>query len=102
MSLSLKPKSICIPSENVIAREIGDDILIVPIVAGMVDGDDSLYTLNPTARAIWNHLDGKNTLEQVIKILSQSYETPGDEIKEDVYGFIQEMIDRTILTIIPE
>jgi len=102
MSFSLKPKSICSPSENVIAREISGEILIVPIIAGMVDGDDALYTLNPTAKAIWNHLDGKNTVEQVIKIISQSYETPGNEIKEDVYGFIQEMIDRSILTIIPE
>ena len=97
MSIELSKGSICEPSENVIAREIEGEILIIPIVGGMVEGDDAIYTLNPTAHAIWNQLDGKNTLEEVVKILSESIESEGDEIKEDVYGLVEEMIELSIL-----
>lgn len=99
MPIDLKPESICVPSEDVIAREIEGEMLIVPIVAGMVHGDDALYTLSPTADRIWKHLDGKNSLEDIINILSQAYEGGYDEIKEDVLGFVNEMVDLSIIKI---
>jgi hypothetical protein len=97
MSIELSKGSICEPSENVIAREIEDEILIIPIVGGMVEGDDAIYTLNSTAQAIWNLLDGKNTLEEVVKILSESIPSEEDVIEKDVFGFVEEMINLSIL-----
>lgn len=100
MPIALKPETVCIPSEDVIAREIEGEILLVPIVAGMVHGDDALYTLSPTAKRIWEHLDGKNTLEDIINILSQAYEGGHDEIEEDVLGFVREMVDLSIIKVL--
>ena len=100
MAINLNLKSICLPSENVIAREIGDELLIVPLVAGMVDGDDALYTLSPTAQMIWKHLDGKNTLQDIIEVLSLSFDEENDEISKDVFGFITEMNEYEIISVI--
>ena len=47
------------PSEDVVAREIEGELIIVPLVAGIGDMEDELYTLNETGRAIWDRLDGK-------------------------------------------
>jgi hypothetical protein len=100
VSISVKLNSICLPSEDVIAREIGDEMLIVPLVAGIVDADDALYTLNPTAHMIWNYLDGKKTLQEIIDILSRNHDASYEEIKEDVLGFVNEMIDHSIINIV--
>jgi hydroxylamine reductase (hybrid-cluster protein) len=75
-------------------------LLIVPLVAGMVEADDALYTLSPTARVIWKHLDGKKTLQDIIDLLSQAYDASYEEIKEDVLGFASEMVYHSIITIV--
>ncbi|MFC2064441.1 PqqD family protein [Chloroflexota bacterium] len=100
MSTSLNENSICIPSEDVIAREIGGEMLIIPLVAGIVEADDAIYTLSPTAQAIWTQLDGKQTLHVIIAFLSQTYDAPAEELKNDVLGFVAEMVDHSIISVI--
>jgi hypothetical protein len=53
MEAPVRLDTICAPSDDVVAREIEGDIMIVPLVAGIGDADDELYTLNETGRAIW-------------------------------------------------
>lgn len=100
MTSVLNLTSVCTPSEAIIAREVGGEMLLIPLVSGMVDGDDALYTLSPTARAIWNCLDGKNTLQDVINLLAQTYDSPLTELQEDVLGFVGEMVDRSMIACI--
>ena len=38
--------TICTPSEDIVARKIEGGMIIVPLVAGIGDTDDELYTLN--------------------------------------------------------
>lgn len=96
---SLRLTSVVVSSENVIARDIGGEILIVPIVAGMVDGDDALYTLNSTGRAIWDQLDGEKSIEEIIDNLSSTFGGDRADIENDVYGFINEMIGHSIIEV---
>ena len=44
---------IYVPSEDVVAREIEGEMIIVPIASGIGDMEDELYTLNETGKAIW-------------------------------------------------
>ena len=90
--------TICAPSEDVVAREIEGDVIIVPLVAGMGDADDELYTLNASGRAIWQKLDGQRTLAEVSAALIAEFESPRSEIDADVVGFAAEMVRRGILT----
>jgi hypothetical protein len=91
--------SVCVPSENVVAREIEGEIIIVPLTAGIGDADDELYTLNDTARAIWNALNGQKTLAQVATALKGEFSSPENDIDKDVLGFAAEMVKRGILTV---
>jgi len=50
---SITPESVCVPSEDVVSREIEGELIIVPIASGIGDMDDELYTLNDPGRAIW-------------------------------------------------
>jgi len=86
------------PSENVVAREIEGEIIIVPLVAGMGDTDDELFTLNETGRAIWQKLDGRRSLRQVIEELSTEYEAADGEIETDVLGIVEELAKRKMIS----
>jgi hypothetical protein len=90
-------ETVCAPSEDVVAREIEGEIVIVPLVAGICDAEDELYTLNPTGQAIWNMLDGQRTLGQVAAALTRDFDALQAEIEADVLGFAAEMTRRGIL-----
>jgi coenzyme PQQ biosynthesis protein PqqD len=86
------------PSDDIVAREIEGEIIIVPLVAGIGDADDELYTLNPAGQAIWQQLDGTRTLAAVVDALAQEFDAPRADIEADVLGFCDEMVRRGILT----
>ncbi|MFO7685078.1 MAG: PqqD family protein [Desulfobacterales bacterium] len=85
------------PSEDVVARKIEGETIIIPIVAGIGDLEDDLYTLNETGQAIWEKLDGKQSIQGIIKELSAEYQAPVEEIQEDVVGIVKELARRKII-----
>jgi hypothetical protein len=85
------------PSEEIVAREIEGELLIVPLTAGIGDMEDELYTFNETGRAIWNLLDGERDLSSVVAILAEEYKAPEGEIEEDVIGLVSELVNRRML-----
>jgi len=89
--------TIYIPSEDVVAREIEGELIIVPIGAGIGDMEDELYTLNDTGKAIWNKLDAKKNLKKVVEELSQEFESSSDKMEKDVIGFVKELLKRRML-----
>jgi hypothetical protein len=91
--------AICAPSEGVVAREIVGEVIIVPLVAGIGDAEDELYTLNETGQAIWHKLDGARTLGAVVDALLQEFDAPRADLEADVLGFAGEMVRRGILAL---
>lgn len=99
MTNQITVDSVCLPSEDVVSREIEGDVIIVPLVAGIGDADDELYTLNATGRAIWQKLDGHRTLGEIVDALTEEYEATRDELAADVLGFATELVRRGILSV---
>jgi hypothetical protein len=99
METKVTVDTICVPSEDVVAREIEGDMIIVPLVAGIGDADDELYTLNETGKAIWKKLDGQRSLKKISAELMDEFSSPAGEIKADVLGFATEMVQRGILAV---
>ena len=54
--MSISAVDVYKPSDDVVAREIEGEIIIVPLVAGIGDIEDELFTLNETGKAIWDKL----------------------------------------------
>lgn len=84
-------------SDDVVAREIEGEIIIVPLVAGMCDLEDELFTLNETGKAIWDKIDGQRSIGQVIDELSAEYQAEPEEIDTDVLGLVEELARRRML-----
>ncbi len=84
-------------SDDVVAREIEGEIIIVPLVAGIGDLEDDLFTLNETGKAVWEKLDGRRSLNQVIAELAAQYQAAAGEIDQDVLGLVAELVQRRVL-----
>lgn len=85
------------PSEDVVAREIEGELIIIPLAAGIGDMEDELYTLNETGQAIWQKLDGKASLRAVAAAMAKEYDAPVGEIEQDVLGLVGELLKRRML-----
>ncbi len=97
MKIDVNFEKIYIPSENIVAREIQGEFIIIPITSGVADMEDELFSLNETGRAVWRKLDGKRKLNDVINDLSSEFEASADEIKKDVLGLTEELLNRKMI-----
>ncbi len=86
-----------IASEDVVARDIQGEFIIIPVVSGVADSEDEIFSLNETGRVIWERLDGKTPLKQIAKNLSDEYNSPAKEIESDLLGLMQELAKRKMV-----
>ena len=85
------------PSEDVVAREIQKELIIIPVTSGIGDLEDEIFTLNESGREIWNKLNGKKELKRIAKELSSEFDSPLEEMEKDVLGLVEELLKRRIL-----
>ena len=84
-------------SEDVVARQVEGEFLIIPIASGVGDMEDELYSLNECGKAIWDKLDGEKSLADVKGALMEEYDVSSEEIEDDVLNFAGELYKRKIL-----
>lgn len=89
-----------VPSENIVARAIEGELIIVPLVSGIGDMDDELFTLNETGRAIWSRLDGENSLREIAAGLAVEFDAAPGVIEQDVLGLIAELVRRKMVMVL--
>ena len=99
MTETLTLDTICASSEDVVAREIEGELVIVPLAAGIGDNEDELYTMNETGKAIWDRLDGARPLRQIARELADEYCAPAGDIERDVLGLATELVRRKMVVV---
>jgi hypothetical protein len=62
----------------------------VPITDNIADMN-SVYTLNETGAFIWEQIDGKRKVEEIIKLLTTEYDIDFKNAEKDVFSFIDNM-----------
>jgi hypothetical protein len=83
-------KSIPLHSRSVVTTKTGNEYVLVPVANDIADMN-SMYTLNETGAFIWEHIDGKNSVEDIILQLTTEYEVSYDTAAFDVFSFIDNM-----------
>ena len=74
------------------------EIIVVPLVAGIGDMEDELFTLNDAGKAIWDQLDGRRSLADVVVAIETEYEgADNGAIERDVLGLVAELVTRRML-----
>jgi len=86
-----------VQSEDIVSRVIEGELIIVPLISGIGDMDDELYTMNETGRAIWSRLDGKKSLREIAAELAAEFNAAPDVVERDMLELITELARRKIV-----
>jgi hypothetical protein len=83
-------KSVLSQSTTVVTRKTGNEYVLVPITNNIADMN-SVYTLNETGAFIWEQIDGKRSVEEIISELTSEYDIDKQKAEADVFDFIENM-----------
>ena len=83
-----------IHSQNVLFKEIGDELVIVPFSEGIGKIDEAVYSLNKTGHDVWNRLSGESSLAEVVDQLAELYEARRETIENYVISLIQDLVQK--------
>ena len=83
-------KSVYSHSQNIVTRKTGSEYILVPVANNIADMNN-VYTLNDTGAFIWELIDGKKCVEDLIEEVVQEYYTDSETATGDVLSFIETM-----------
>jgi len=83
-------KSILSHSKSIVTTKTGNEYVLVPVANNIADMN-SVYTLNETGAFIWEHINGENSLEDIIIEMTKEYDVDYETASNDVFTFIDEM-----------
>ena len=82
--------SVVSQSPSIVTRKTGNEYVLVPIANNIADMN-SVYTLNETGAFLWELIDGKKTIKDLIDAMISEYDVGKEIATEDVSSFIEEM-----------
>jgi len=83
-------KSILSHSPSVVTRKTGNEYVLVPVTNNIADMN-SVYTLNETGAFIWEQINGKRDIEEIISLLTDEYDIDNHKAEEDVFSFVDNL-----------
>lgn len=92
----MKLKSVPVHSPDVVTRKTGSEYVLVPVTNNIADMN-SVYTLNETGAFIWELIDGKRNIEEIIGILREEYDVEPDLAEKDVLSLMEDMSNYLII-----
>ena len=90
-------KSVLSHSPSVVTRKTGSEYVLVPIANNIADMN-SVFTLNETGALIWELIDGKRDVKEIITELTKEYDIDITTAAADVMAFIEKMNRYLIVT----
>lgn len=82
---------VTIPAQ-VMAREVGDETVILDLANG------TYYGLDPVGTRIWQLMVEGQTLTQVCEIMLSEYEVTSEDIERDVLALVQTLLARQLVS----
>ena len=75
---------------NLVTRDIAGETIIVPVKSNVGDLD-SIYTLNEIGTLIWQLIDGKNSVGQIVDAICNAYDVTSEEAEKDALEFLNSL-----------
>lgn len=77
-----------------IIREIAGEYLAVPVCS---DGGSHIVILNPVSKFLWERMQEKTTVEQLVCAVVDEYGISADEAESDINDFINQLKESNLL-----
>jgi methyltransferase-like protein len=83
-------KSVPAHSSSIVTKKTGNEYVLVPVTNNIADMD-SVFTLNETGAFIWELIDGKKSVEDLIEAVIKEYDVDSITATTDVFSFINNL-----------
>jgi hypothetical protein len=90
-----------VKDDNLMARNIAGETLIVPI-RNSVGDLNSIYTLNEVGAMVWQMIDGRTRVGQIVGQISREYDVTTDEAAGDVVELLDSMAEAGLIRLVEE
>jgi Coenzyme PQQ synthesis protein D (PqqD) len=91
--MNINPLTVFAKSRDIIARKMEEEFVLVSVTGPSSAMEDNIYLLNETGRSIWQQIDGKTTVAQVVEIMAVQYNSKSrEEIRQDIYTLFQDLL----------
>jgi len=74
-------------ANDLVTRRVAGETIVVPVRSHVADLD-SIYTLNELGSRIWELIDGRNKVADIVLAICEEYEIGPDEAARDVNNFL--------------
>jgi hypothetical protein len=82
------------PSDQVIFRSVGDDLVLLDFSRGLY------YALDPVGARIWELLHEERTVEEIVAAIVSEYEVDAATAEGDVRRLIEELAERELVSVV--
>lgn len=96
--MNIEIDSIVAQKQDIVARQLNDEFILVPIHSTS-ENVSCLFNLNSVGTDIWQLLDGKKSVGDIIQRLAALYNADINTIESEVLGFLDELLLAEIVVI---
>lgn len=75
---------------NIVTRKTGSEYVLIPVTNNIADMN-SVYTLNESGAFIWELIDGKRTIAEIVDALVTEYNIDRGVAESDLNSFLSDM-----------
>lgn len=93
---AVSPDAILRPAGEIVRREIAGETILVP-VRGRTADMRRIFSLNPTAAFVWERLDGRRRVADLLAELEAAFDTPPAGARADVEAFLARALEEGLL-----
>jgi hypothetical protein len=76
--------------DDVVQRQVAGEVFLVPIRGRLADLQE-LFVLSETGRSIWEHLDGRHSLDDLVAGVVCEFEVEAEQARSDALAFIGQL-----------
>ncbi len=80
-----------IVSPNVVAREVGGELVLLDLTSG------TYFGLDPVGMRVWQLIQSGKSLAGICEVMLQEYEITSDVLERDVLALAEELIEKQIV-----
>ncbi len=86
----------CIKSDSFVARKLDDELILVPLVGSVADMT-GILSLNNVSASIFDAIDGKNSINDIILQLLDEYDVDCEVLENDIEHFFKQAQEKNII-----
>jgi Coenzyme PQQ synthesis protein D (PqqD) len=84
-------------NQDVVSREIDGELIIVPVRSGVGDLN-SLYTLNPVGSVLWDFMNERHTISEMVDRVCEEFEVTATQAQRDIEVFLESLLEEKLVS----